>query len=108
MKNMKRAMNIAFDEYYDEEDDIYYVTFRTGEPSYVIEADDILLIEMGIFTDLPTGFRILNFHKNKIVSIRFLISKIKKAMEKAEKEHSSNFRRWENRIEHLLEKVLAE
>jgi hypothetical protein len=108
LKNIKGSMNIDFDEYYDKEDDIYYVTFKTGEPSYVVEVDDVLLIEMGLFTDLPTGFRILNFHKNKITSIAFLTKKIKKAMEKAEKEHSTNFRRRENRIEHLLEKVLAD
>lgn len=31
-------MNIGLSEYYDEEDDIYYVTFKTGEPSGVQES----------------------------------------------------------------------
>ena len=55
-----------FSEIYNKEDDIYYVTFKTGEPSYCLEIDDVLLIEMGLFTDLPTGFRILDYKKHKI------------------------------------------
>jgi hypothetical protein len=37
MKGIKGSMNIGFAENYDQEEDIYYVTFKTGEPSYVIE-----------------------------------------------------------------------
>ncbi len=59
---VKGQMNIDFSETYDQEDDVYYVTFKTGEPSYSVEVDDILLLEVGVFTNLPTGFRVLNFH----------------------------------------------
>jgi hypothetical protein len=38
---------------------------NTGEPSLVAEHDDKLLLEFGIFTGMPTGFRILNYTKNK-------------------------------------------
>ena len=58
-------MNIELSERYDQEEDIYYVTVKTGEPSFVMEHDDRLLIETGIFTGMPTGFRVLNFTKNK-------------------------------------------
>jgi hypothetical protein len=57
--------DIETSEHYDQEDDIYYVTVKTGEPSIVVEHDDHLLIEMGIFTRMPTGFRILNYAKQK-------------------------------------------
>jgi hypothetical protein len=57
--------DIEISERYDPEDDIYYVTLNTGEPSLVQEHDDRLLFEVGIFTGLPTGFRILNYTKNK-------------------------------------------
>ena len=65
--------NIDFDEYYDQEGDVYYVTFKTGEPSYSKEIDDILVLEMGIFTNLPTGFRILNFKKMHVTDLEFAI-----------------------------------
>lgn len=65
----KGVMNIDFSETYDQEDDIYYVTFKAGEPSYCLEVDDVILLEVGLFTHLPTGFRILNFHKHKVKSV---------------------------------------
>lgn len=46
----KGIMSTDFSERYDEEDDIYYVTFKTGEPSYCIEVDDLLVLEVGIFS----------------------------------------------------------
>ena len=66
-----------------EEDDVYYVSFKTGEPSYGLEVDDILIIELGLFTNLPTGFRILNFSKNKIKQIQFglLFKKFKEVLQ---------------------------
>lgn len=77
-------MNIPFSEIYNEEDDVYYVTFKTGEPSYCYEVDDILVLELGLFTQLPTGFRILNFAKNKVSVVRIgvLVKKIKEALNK--------------------------
>ncbi|TET11244.1 hypothetical protein E3J84_03115 [Candidatus Aerophobetes bacterium] len=50
---------------YDEFGDVLYVTFGTGELSYCEEIDDFLLLELGIFSNLPTGFRLVGF-KEKI------------------------------------------
>ena len=82
MKQNIGKMNIPFNEVYNEEDDVYYVTFKTGEPSYCLEVDDVLIIEVGLFTNLPTGFRILDFKKNKVdaVQIGVLFKKIKQAL----------------------------
>lgn len=62
---------IDITERYDREDDIYYVTVDTHEPSFGMEIDDRLLVEMGMFTGLPTGFRIFNYTKNKIETEAF-------------------------------------
>ena len=79
MKKGIGKINIPFSEIYNEEDDVDYVSFKTAEPSYCVEVDDVLVIELGLFTNLPTGFRILNFYKNKIqaVGIGVLFKKIK-------------------------------
>ena len=69
---MTKAEDIEISERYDKEDDIYYVTVRTNEPSIAVECDDRLLMEIGIFTRLPTGFRIFNFSKYKRVKNGFL------------------------------------
>ncbi|MBI3332559.1 MAG: DUF2283 domain-containing protein [Candidatus Omnitrophica bacterium] len=108
MKGTQGSMNIDFQETYDQEDDIYYVSFKTGEPSYVVEMDDVLLLEFGIFSNLPTGFRILGFEKNKVrsIAIGVMIQKVKKAIEDASKKLPT-VRTRENQVEQALEKVLA-
>jgi hypothetical protein len=66
MRNrLNSTEDIEISERYDREDDIYYVSMRTAEPSFVREVDDRLLVEFGMFTNMPTGFRILNYTKNK-------------------------------------------
>ena len=83
MKRQIGKMNIPSSEVYDEEDDVYYVSFKTAEPSYCQEIDDVLIIELGLFTNLPTGFRILNFSKNKVkqVEVAVLFKKIEKTLQ---------------------------
>ena len=43
----------------DDDQDVLYVTFGTGEPSFCEEIDDFLLIERGIDSKEMTGYRLL-------------------------------------------------
>jgi hypothetical protein len=54
-----------FEDVYDNEDDIYYVSFKTNEPSYVEEVDEIFMLEIGMFSGMITGFRVLGYSKHK-------------------------------------------
>ena len=97
---------IEFSERYDREDDIYYVTFKTGEPSCVMEHDDKLLLEIGVFTGRPTGFRILNFskHRQEVAGFaKFLKNLFRLAKDRATAESQV----MENRMGQFLEKVSA-
>ena len=104
----KEMMKIECSEFYDQEDDTYYVTFKTGEPSYCIELDDVLLLEVGVFTNLQTGFRILNYQKTKVktvkIKIQMLLDKVKTAL--SDKPHPT-FRKRNAVVRDALEKVLA-
>lgn len=108
MKHGKLGMmNIDFDEVYDQEDDVYYVTFKTGEPSYCVEIDDRILLEVGIFTNLTTGFRVVNFHKSKVKRVEFK-KLVRKAMKSVYSEKlTSVFQRREALVGRALDKVLA-
>ena len=77
------SSNVAneWDELYDREHDVYYVSFGTGEPSYCVEVDDVLVVEVGFFSSLPTGYRILN--KSKIKTKRVSNQAIKKRLSEA-------------------------
>lgn len=66
---------------YDYDGDVLYITFGTNEPSYTEETDDTVLIERGGWSELPTGFRVLNFRKNWFIS-RNVTNNAMKGMEK--------------------------
>ena len=59
----RKLGDVEIFERYDQENDVYYVTLKTGEPSYCVEVDDVILLEVGHFSGLPTGFRILNMSR---------------------------------------------
>jgi hypothetical protein len=97
-------------EQYDQEEDIYYVSMQTPEPSLAEEVDDMLIVEFGILTGMPTGFRILNYAKNKLKADAFK-SSFKKACIAAglQKSNSSENRRQqiERRIDRFFDAVGA-
>ncbi len=105
-QGMKGSMNIDFSEHYDKEDDIYYVTFKTGEPSGVVELDDILLLEVGVFSGLPTGFRILNYSKHNVAGVEFAIKKIERVMDSTKNGFPSTIATRTKQVERVLEKTL--
>ena len=99
-------MSIPLSEIYNEEDDIYYVTFKTGEPPYCHEVDDTLILELGLFTNLPTGFRILNFKKSKVEIVNFKIL-FKKLKDTASKIDRPSLGDRENQAKKALQEVFA-
>ncbi len=107
---MATSKELKVSQVYDAEDDIYYVSFETGEPSYVEEVEDDIVVELGIFTNMPTGFRILNFKSltEKIeVELKQMHKKIQRAMEAVRKEYPANFRLRENQVTTALQKTFA-
>ena len=60
-----------------------------------------------MFTNMPTGFRILNFRKNKIEIVHILVKKMRKVMNEVNKRFPADLRNRESQIEQTLEKVLA-
>jgi len=82
---------------YDDEADMLYVSFGIDEPSYCEPLSSFLLLELGMFTNQPTGFRVIQPRKRNIkkivVTVRKRITKelrerekfVRKALEEVEK-----------------------
>ena len=66
---------------YDDNTDVLQVTFGTGEPSYSREIDDCLVLEVGMFSQTPTGFQIIGF-KEKGCKIKVEFGRIAKLSKK--------------------------
>jgi hypothetical protein len=105
MNRIKNADDMELSERYDAEDDIYYVTIKTGEPSFAIEHDDRLIIENGLFTRMPTGFRILNY--SKIKNARYFKEVFKEVCKKASLSRERELKARTEKIDRFLEKVEA-
>src|SRR4030042_4756005 len=73
-----RETKIKYD--YDMDADVLYVRFGDDEePSFIENLDDILLLEVGWFSGLPKGFRILGPRYHKMDSIvTTIIKRVKK------------------------------
>lgn len=106
MNRILNADDIELSERYDQEDDVYYVTVKTGEPSLVMEHDDRILFEVGIFTGMPTGFRILNFTKNKEAVTGFK-NNFKEICKKAGLRKITEFKVRQEKIDRFFEKIMA-
>ncbi len=56
---------------YDNEADVLYVSFGTGEPSYCDPLSSFLFLELGMFTNQPTGFRVIQPRKRGLMDKAF-------------------------------------
>lgn len=71
---------------YDDEADVLYVSFGIDEPSYCEPLSNFLLLELGMFTNQPTGFRVIQPRKRNIKKIIFTIQeRIMKDLHQKEK-----------------------
>jgi hypothetical protein len=106
---MKEIKELNLSQIYDSEDDICYFSFGTGEPSYVEDVSDEILIELGIFTNMPTGFRILNFKKlaSKIKAEAEMRKKIRKTIDLIRKEYPADLANREKQVTTALQKALG-
>ncbi len=64
---------------YDKQADVLYVRFVTDdEPTFVENLDDLLLLEIGWFSGLPKGLRILGPAYHNFKSVTTIVKRIKK------------------------------
>ena len=72
---------INFKHTYDANADVLYVNFGDGEPTFVEELeDDFILLEIGWFTNLPKGIRVIGPKKHNLAHLNFHV--IEKRIEK--------------------------
>lgn len=62
---------LQINHHYDEEADVLYVSFGNEEPAYTENVDDFLMLEIGWFSGLPQGFRIIGPKSHKLKTIKF-------------------------------------
>ena len=74
-KNKEKAPVI----HYDEITDVLYIELDTEEPSNNFHLDDYTVLEIGMFSNLPTGVKLLAPAEMGIKSLKLRISNLHKA-----------------------------
>lgn len=77
---MAEKMNITF--HYDEDADILYLDFGSDEPCYTDALDGSLMIDIGWFSNLPRGAKIMSPKARNIKSVQVVFGQITKACQK--------------------------
>jgi len=85
------AKKIKAKHHYDEEADVLYVHFGESEPTYVENLDDFLLVEIGWFSGLPKGFRIIGLRHHNVSTLKLTV--VVKRIEQQVRELMQNRRR---------------
>lgn len=95
---------------YDSLADVFYFSFGESEPVFTEELDDneMILMEIGIFSGLPKGFRIVGLKKNKMAASELLkhIKSIKAKMNSILEERIRGLRQQEPILEEFAEQEL--
>lgn len=69
--NMAEKMNIT--QHYDELADILYVDFGSDEPCYTEAISGIAMLDIGWFSKLPRGVKIISPKANKVKAVEFKV-----------------------------------
>ena len=72
------AEKINITHHYDKKADILYIDFGSNEPCFTEDIDGFLMIEIGWFSKLPCGAKIISPKARKVKSIQMEIKKIEK------------------------------
>ena len=83
---MAEKMNITF--HYDERADILYLDFGSNEPCYTDDLDGFLMIDIGWFSNLPRGAKIISPKARNIGSVKVVFSQIADACQQLMKKQA--------------------
>ncbi len=74
----KRQLKV--NQHYDDEANVLYIAFGSDEPTYTENIDDIFMLEIGWFSRLPQGIRVVlpQGKKLKTVEMTLVINQMKK------------------------------
>lgn len=75
------AKKINMSNHYDEDADILYIDFGSNEPCFTEDVEGFLMVDIGWFSKLPRGIRIISPKARNVRSINFVIAKAEKKLQ---------------------------
>jgi hypothetical protein len=75
---MAKGKKIEASHSYDKEADVLYIAFGgDDEPTYGENIDDVTVLEIGWFTQLPKGLTVIGLKSHRITSIQGMVVQVR-------------------------------
>lgn len=103
---MAEKMNIT--QHYDEKADILYIDFGSDEPCFTEDLDGFLMIDIGWFSKLPRGLRVVSPKSLKVRSIKMVITQAEKQCKDLMEQQAKQIETSEPVLKDALNSVLKE
>jgi hypothetical protein len=100
-------MNIT--QHYDELADILYIDFGSDEPCYTEAISGIIMIDIGWFSKLPRGVKIISpkAHSIKAVGFEMIITQVEKACRQFMEQQAKQIKTEESELPDILNQRLS-
>lgn len=101
------STKMKIQHHYDPDADVLYISLADDEPTYTESIDDTLYLELGWFSGVPKGFRIISpMAKHVSINIGFIIKQLKQVVEGRRKELKEEEVLFGNMIKQQLPEML--
>ncbi len=101
------AEKINITKHYDKDADILYIDFGSDEPCYTEDVDGFLMIDIGWFSKLPRGIKIISPKTHKVKSVKMVITKIEKTCRQFMKQQAKQIKTEESVLPNILGQTLT-
>jgi hypothetical protein len=100
------AEKINITKHYDKDADILYIDFGSDEPCYTEDIDGFLMIDIGWFSKLPRGVKIISPKTHKVKSFKMVITQIEKTCRQLMKQQVKQIQTEEPMLQNILGQTL--
>ena len=102
---MADKIEISFN--YDRRADILYITFGDDEPVYTDDMDGLIMLEIGWFSGLPKGLRIIGAKAHNLRSVKLnILARVEDQLKNIMEARAKAIQNQESSLQTLLDKEL--
>jgi hypothetical protein len=102
------AEKIKITHHYDEDADILYIDFGSDEPCFTEDLDGVLMIDIGWFSKLPRGAKIISPKARRLRSFSMIIARVEKSCKQIIEQRVSQIQTAEPFLTRILDTKLNE
>ena len=100
------AEKINITKHYDKHADILYIDFGSDEPCYTEDIDGFFMIDIGWFSKLPRGVKIISPKTHKVKSVKMIVTQVERTCRRFMKQRVKQIQTEEPVLQNILGQTL--